>query len=109
MDLGMADPGTVEQVLDRMPSPETVGVVEPFRRMELEDERQILDELAGRALDVMLYSFKSDGRDQIGFSWRGVRETVRTMNARGWTRIKADPEVRPIVERCDTADGPGVR
>jgi hypothetical protein len=72
-----------------------VPVDEPdyFRAMSLADEQQVLDELQGRALDAMLYSFQQDGKPVTGFSWVGIRESVRTLNARGYTRIRivADP------------------
>ena len=81
-----------------------------FRRMELEDERQILDELQGRALDVMIYSFESGGRAQTGFSWKGAREAVRTLNARGWTKIRMKSEIEPRFEETSDGDGqPAVR
>lgn len=76
-----------------------------FRRMALEDERQILEELQGRALDVMLYSFEIDGKRQTGLSWKGTREAVRTLNARGWTAIKMDPRIEPKFEEVIDEEG----
>lgn len=69
-----------------------------WRRMDLADERQIMDELQGRALDVMLYSFPQDGKTATGFSWKGAREAVRTLNARGYTKIRMKPEIEPKIE-----------
>lgn len=104
----------VEELLDRddapdfTPEPEAVPVttdVDVWRRMELEDERQIMDELQGRALDVMIYSFEQDGKPATGFSWKGSRETVRTMNARGWTGIRTSPTIAPRVEQIENSQG----
>jgi len=69
-----------------------------FRAMALADEQQIVDELQGRALDVMVYSFPMDGKPTTGLSWKGVREVARTLNARGFTQIRVARDVRPIFE-----------
>lgn len=69
----------------------TVDESEPqdvFRVMDLADEEQILDELQGRALEVMVYSFTPrNGKRQTGLSYWGVAEAVRTLNVRSASRI----------------------
>jgi hypothetical protein len=101
----------LQEADETMPAlPAVTEEADVFRRMELEDERQILDELQGRALDVMIYSFESGGRVQTGFSWKGAREAVRTLNARGWTRIAMDSTIEPKFEETTDAEGqPAVR
>lgn len=66
-----------------------------FRAMDAHDEVQILDELSGRPSDVMVYSFESGGHLQTGLSYAGVAECVRTMNAAGWTSIRAAKDIAP--------------
>jgi hypothetical protein len=63
----------------------------PYRVMDRHDEAQILDELVGRQLAVMVYSF--DGKTDL--SYAGVQEVVRTLNARGATRIEVASDPRP--------------
>ena len=76
-----------------------------FRVMALADEEQIVDELQGRALDVMVYSFPMDGKPATGLSWKGIREVVRTLNARGFTRLRISPSHRPHFEDVLTEEG----
>lgn len=61
------------------------------------DEEQIIDELAGRQLDVFLYDFTSGGKRHTDLSYAGVREAVRTLNARGHTRIRIANQP-PLIE-----------
>lgn len=88
-----------------VPEPGEMVPVEPgldvFRRMELEDERAIMEELQGRALSVMLYDFESGGKRQLGFSWTGIAEGVNTLNRRGLTRIRISPEFEPRFEEIE--------
>lgn len=76
-----------------------------YRAMALADEQQIVDELQGRALDVMVYSFPMDGKPATGLSWKGIREVVRTLNARGFTRLRISPSHRPHFEDVLTEEG----
>lgn len=80
-----------------------------YRRMELEDERAVMDEIRGRALDVMLYSFQQEGRQQVGFSVVGAFEAANTLNRRGMTRIRIAPEPEPRFEECEVAGKPAIR
>ncbi len=64
-----------------------------FRVMDLADENMILDELQGRALAVMVYSFTSGGARQTGLTYWGVAEAVRTLNVRSSSRIRINPEM----------------
>lgn len=75
-----------------------------FRTMDRHDEAQILDELVGRQLAVMLYSFKQGGKTLTDLSYAGVQEVVRTLNARGATRIKVAAEPRPEFETVMEGD-----
>jgi hypothetical protein len=86
---------------------ELVPVDEPdyFKAMSLADEQQVLDELQGRALDAMLYSFPQDGKTVTGFSWVGIRESVRTLNARGYTRIRIVSEPAPQFREIRDEEG----
>lgn len=81
------------------------GDVDVFRRMELEDERAVMEELQGRALDVMLYDFPQNGKRTIGFSWTGIAEGVNTLNRRGFTRIRISPSYEPKFEEIELAGG----
>ena len=78
-----------------------------FRAMALADEQQVVDEMQGRALDVMVYSFQPKGSNApvTGLSWKGIREVVRTLNARGYTRLKIAKEPRPVFEDVLTEEG----
>lgn len=91
-----------------LPDPTEIVVrdaADVFRRMNVEDERQIVEELQGRALEVMLYSFEIDGKRQTGFSWKGAREAVRTLNARGYTAIRMVKEVEPKITEVLDEEG----
>jgi hypothetical protein len=66
----------------------------PYRVMDRHDEKQILDELLGRQLDVMVYSFDN----KTDLSYAGVQEVVRTLNARGATRIRVVAAPPPIFD-----------
>lgn len=78
-----------------------------FRAMALADEQQVVDEMQGRALDVMVYSFQPKGSNApvTGLSWKGIREVVRTLNARGYTRLKIAKEPKPVFEDVLTEEG----
>ena len=78
-----------------------------YRAMALADEQQVVDEMQGRALDVMVYSFQPKGSNApvTGLSWKGIREVVRTLNARGYTRLKIAKEPRPVFEDVLTEEG----
>jgi len=69
-----------------------------YRAMDRADELQILDELQGRALEVMVYSFSQGGKRLTDLSYAGVREVVRTLNVRGHTRIKISGCRPPLVD-----------
>jgi hypothetical protein len=74
-----------------------------FRAMDRADEIQILEEIQGRALDVMVYSFTpgGGGAKVTDLSYAGVREVVRTLNARGYTRIRIsnqEPKMEELME-----------
>lgn len=71
----------------------------PFLAMEKADEDAVLAELRGEALEVFVYSFQDkEGKVVTGLSLPGVRETVRTMNARRLARIRISPEPPQIEE-----------
>lgn len=78
-----------------------------YRAMALADEQQVVDEMQGRALDVMVYSFQPKGSNApvTGLSWKGIREVVRTLNARGYTRLKIAKEPKPVFEDVLTEEG----
>lgn len=59
-----------------------------FRVMDRADELQILDELQGRALETMVYSFTQAGQKLTDLSYAGVREVVRTLNRDRFTAIR---------------------
>lgn len=80
-----------------------------YRRMELEDERLIMDELRGRALDVMLYSFEKGGKQTTGFSVVGAFEAANTLNRRGMTRIRISPDFEPRFEECEVGGEQAIR
>lgn len=72
-----------------------------FRAMDRADEEMILAEIQGRGvLGVMVYefdSFESGRKKKVrGLSYDGVRESVRTLNARGFTKTHVSPQA-PLV------------
>ncbi len=69
-----------------------------FRVMDRADEIQILDELQGRALEAMVYSFSSGGTQITDLSYAGVREVVRTLNRDRYTAIRISGTVPPTIE-----------
>lgn len=69
-----------------------------FRAMDRADEELILDELQGRALEVMVYSFEQGGTLVTDLSYAGVSEAVRTLNDRGFARMRIAPDPLPQVE-----------
>jgi hypothetical protein len=69
-----------------------------YRALSVADERQIAQELQGRAPKEMLYGFRQDGHQVVGLSWKGVREAVRQVNTRGYGRIHIDKDVPPKFE-----------
>ena len=97
-----ADPSTAPQSTD-LALPDFDG--DPFRAMALADEQQIMDEIQGRALEEMVYAFPMDGSTVTGLSWKGVREVVRTINARGFTAIRISPEHAPLFDDVITEEG----
>ncbi len=75
-----------------------------FRAMDRNDEVMILDELMGRAIAAMVYSFESprnSGKFLTDLSVHGVNETVRLLNERGGTRIGVSPQP-PLVRYFET-------
>lgn len=76
-----------------------------YRVLDRHDEQQILDEIVGRQLSVMLYSFKQGGKQLTDLSYAGVQEVVRTLNARQATRIRMVADPRPeFAEVTDEGD-----
>ena len=78
-----------------------------FRAMDVLDEAQILDELQGRPSTVMVYSFGTGTERKTGLSYAGVAECVRTMNVRGYTRIRVAPAPPPIIEEVQETNDKG--
>jgi hypothetical protein len=93
-----------EEIEDYKPSATDLVVTdvndegEIFRVLDRHDEAQILEELQGRALEVMLYSFTQAGHKVTDLSYAGVQEVVRTLNARGATRIRVVADPAPIFD-----------
>lgn len=107
-DAGMV-PRDVSDADEYKPSATDLVAVErddAFRAMDRTDEIQILDELQGRALDVMLYSYEEAGVTITDLSYAGVREVVRTLNRERYTAIRTSPDHPPALDeiREDGAD-----
>lgn len=102
------DPGEAEDF--KPPASELVALDEQdvFRAMDRADEELILDELMGRQLGVMVYSFPQDGKKLTDLSYAGVAEGVRTLNARGMAKIRIAP-VPPVIEEFVQDGRPMVR
>lgn len=104
-------PETIDATAEEIPEPLGTDLIprdndgDVYRVMSLEDERQIMSELQGRALDTMLYSFEQGGSLLTGFSWAGIRESVRTLNARGLTRIRMAKDPEPKWTATTNPDG----
>jgi hypothetical protein len=77
-----------------------------YQALTAADERQIMAEIEGRAVDAMVYSFPSEGGKATGLSWKGVQEAIRQMNTRQMGRIKVTDQP-PIFEEItvDVATG----
>jgi hypothetical protein len=78
---------------------------EVYRVMDAEDEQMILDELQGRALGTMLYSFTQGGSKVTDLSYAGVLECIRRLNAAGHQiRVAAEPkpDLAEVVEDDET-------
>lgn len=69
-----------------------------FRVMDAADEDQILSELQDRLTGIMVYSFEQDGQKITDLSYEGITECARTLNARGFTRMRVAKDVPPRVE-----------
>jgi hypothetical protein len=104
-----ADPLAKFNPDDFRPADEALSVSHPndvYRVLSLYDELQILEEIQGRATEAMIYQFTNeDGGKTTGLSYRGVAEAVRTLNSRGFTRIRISPKVAPSFE--ETVDDKG--
>lgn len=104
-----ADPLAKFNPDDFRPAGETLTPRNPadvYRVLSLYDEQQILDEIQGRATEAMIYQFTNeDGGKTTGLSYRGVGEVVRTLNSRGFTRIRISSKVAPVFE--ETVDDNG--
>ena len=74
---------------------------DPYVAMERADEGQVLAEMQGRFIQELVYSFSQGGQDVTGLSLAGVRETVRTMNSRGLSRIRISEREPKITETDD--------
>lgn len=110
VELAVAPEDSASRPSDHPPSDQLAPINDAaardmYRAMALADEQQIVDELQGRALDVMVYSFPMDGKPATGLSWKGIREVVRTLNARGFTRLRISPSHRPHFEDVLTEEG----
>jgi hypothetical protein len=68
-----------------------------YRAMDRNDEVLILEELMGRAIKTMLYSFSQSGTLMTDFTVGGVNETIRLMNERGGTQVGISSQ-QPIVD-----------
>lgn len=65
-----------------------IGVIgvddaEMITKIDLADERQIVEEMKGRVLEKYFYSFQIAGREIIGLSYAGVKQLSREMARRG--------------------------
>lgn len=68
-----------------------------FKAMDRQDEIAILEELQGRAIATMLYSFEQGGKLLTDLSITGVSETIRLMNERGGCQIGIASQPAPMV------------
>lgn len=68
-----------------------------YRAMDRNDEVLILEELMGRAIKTMLYSFEQGGTLMTDFTVGGVNETIRLMNERGGTQVGISNQ-QPVVD-----------
>jgi hypothetical protein len=66
--------------------------------MTLADERQVVQDLEGNALQSMVYGFRAGGKMVYGLSWIGAREAVRNFNARTSSQIRVSDATPPQFE-----------
>lgn len=106
--LGLDDDPT-----DFEPTGRALVVSDPFDSLERlvvmdrHDEQLMMQELQGRVLDVMLYSFEQAGETLTDLSVQGVYECVRVMNATGKVRIHiAEESLRIETSTEDVGSGP---
>lgn len=108
----MSDAAVKDQEPEVTETPEAVEIPAPpaadlvpshpedvYRALSIADERQIAQELQGRAVKAMIYSFPAEGGGkQMGLSWVGVREAVRQINTRGLGQIRVVKDPAPQFE-----------
>jgi hypothetical protein len=99
------DPAKIEQPAPTEMVAQHQG--DEYRAMSAADERQIAQDLQGRAPKAMLYAFNQGGQQVIGLSWVGVREAIRQVNTRGYGRIHITPEPAPIFDEIEEVDENG--
>jgi hypothetical protein len=109
------DPEVIEGTAEELPDPaaeddpdafrppevslavDTRDSADVYRAMDRNDEELILDELMGRAITTMLYSFEQGGQLLTDFTVAGVNETIRLMNERGGTQVGISSQ-QPIAD-----------
>jgi hypothetical protein len=101
--------GTAVEIEEAMPPEEALAVdvrdpSDVYRAMDRADEVMILEELMGRALDTMLYSFPQEGKTVTDLTVAGVNETVRMMNERGGTQIGISPQPPVVAEFTENGE-----
>lgn len=82
------------------------GPDDVFRAMDAADEQMILDELLGRVLDTMVYSFSQGGQMVTDLTVAGVNETIRLMNTRGGAQIGISKQP-PVTDEFSAPDASG--
>lgn len=80
-----------------------------FHALDAADEKQIIQDLKGKALKKWVYEFKVGGKWVRDLSYAGVNAAVRDLNARGVTRISCPPEPKPeFTEIVDDGGEPAI-
>jgi hypothetical protein len=88
-----------------LPASPEPPATDAYQAMTAADERQIMAEIEGRALDSMVYSFRQGNSTVTGLSWKGTQEAIRQMNTRGLGRIKVTSQPPVFEEVTIKVDG----
>lgn len=68
-----------------------VDQADVFEVLDRHDENMVLEELQKRGVKALFYDFRSDGKQVVDLSIKGVLECVGLMNRTGKCRIHVDP------------------
>jgi hypothetical protein len=75
-----------------------------FRLSELQDEKQIIEEMRGEYVSSFVYRFTAGGKEIVNLSYAGVKEAIRRrggVDIVDWKIEDVDDEYRVVVKARD--------